>query len=541
MQALAAAGVSVRRALAALAVVASLALLAALAAWAPATAHAQAYEIPPDNPFVGGPGARPEIYVYGMRNPYRWSFDRLTGDMYIGDVGGTRAKRSPTFRARRRRGPTWAGTATRETCRPRQLHRPGHRPPQYVYPETGDPVIGGYVVRDTTLGSFQGRYLVGRYGGTVSSLAVGASGSPQATGVSIPQLTSFGEDGVGRLHATSQAGPVYRLTASGWTSATQSIGTFDPPSAIAAPRGDPNLLFIARLGGTGSARTVKWSTSSTSMPWSNRRRAGPPMAVAPTPDYTTSGRVFVYYTANGGDLTLDEVAARRAIPPAARSRRHRRCSRSSTPSVETTTAVSCSSGRMDILYLDRRWRGAGDPEGDAQNLGSLLGKILRLDVNVGAAAPPPGATPIRDAAAPKLRVRVSGASACSGCAARSLACAATRPAGAGRGVRDRQAPLPATERTRAQGPGPPGGCGSRFASKPRSRRPCGGPCAAAGQWYEWDSGPPTQPATGHESSIAKCARGAERRPRGGAATRRGGHAELQPDARLGHTRDPVHR
>ena len=64
---------SVRRALAALAVVASLALLAALAVRAPATAHAQAYEIPPDNLFVGGPGARPEIYVYGMRNPYRWS------------------------------------------------------------------------------------------------------------------------------------------------------------------------------------------------------------------------------------------------------------------------------------------------------------------------------------------------------------------------------------------------------------------------------------------------------------------------------------
>ncbi|MET0835755.1 MAG: PQQ-dependent sugar dehydrogenase, partial [Thermoleophilaceae bacterium] len=64
-------------------------LLAAVAALAAPMAYAQApYQIPPDNPFVNTPGARAEVYVYGLRNPYRWSFDRLTGDMYIGDVGG---------------------------------------------------------------------------------------------------------------------------------------------------------------------------------------------------------------------------------------------------------------------------------------------------------------------------------------------------------------------------------------------------------------------------------------------------------------------
>ena len=47
-----------------------------------------AYKVPPDNPFVGTAGARGEVYAYGLRNPFRWSFDRLTGDMYVGDVGG---------------------------------------------------------------------------------------------------------------------------------------------------------------------------------------------------------------------------------------------------------------------------------------------------------------------------------------------------------------------------------------------------------------------------------------------------------------------
>jgi glucose/arabinose dehydrogenase len=69
------------------------ALLAAVAGMAAPAASAQApYEIPPDNPFVNTPGARGEVYVYGLRNPYRWSFDRLTGDMYIGDVGGAVAE-----------------------------------------------------------------------------------------------------------------------------------------------------------------------------------------------------------------------------------------------------------------------------------------------------------------------------------------------------------------------------------------------------------------------------------------------------------------
>jgi glucose/arabinose dehydrogenase len=65
----------------------TLTLLVLAGALAPA-AQAQ-YTVPPDNPFVSNPLARGEIYVYGMRNPYRWSFDRLNGDMWIGDVGGS--------------------------------------------------------------------------------------------------------------------------------------------------------------------------------------------------------------------------------------------------------------------------------------------------------------------------------------------------------------------------------------------------------------------------------------------------------------------
>src|SRR3954454_20024080 len=67
----------------------TLALIALAGALAPA-AHA-AYTIPPDNPFVGTAGARGEIYVYGMRNPFRWSFDRATCDMWGGEVAAIAA------------------------------------------------------------------------------------------------------------------------------------------------------------------------------------------------------------------------------------------------------------------------------------------------------------------------------------------------------------------------------------------------------------------------------------------------------------------
>src|ERR671914_2548048 len=54
----------------------------------PAGVAAQSYQVPPDNPYVGQAGRAPEVYSYGLRNPFRFSFDRQTGDLLIGDVGG---------------------------------------------------------------------------------------------------------------------------------------------------------------------------------------------------------------------------------------------------------------------------------------------------------------------------------------------------------------------------------------------------------------------------------------------------------------------
>ena len=156
-----------------------------------------------------------------MRNPWRFSFDRSTGDLVIGDVGqGAREEieffpkgkgigRNLGWRPRegRAQNPTYPG----ETA-------PGAFTPQFDYTHAGGncSITGGYVVRDTRVPSLRGRYLFGDYcKGEIFSLKLSASGarSRRSLGLTVPQLTSFGEDALGRVYVTSGAGAVYRIAA----------------------------------------------------------------------------------------------------------------------------------------------------------------------------------------------------------------------------------------------------------------------------------------------------------------------------------------
>ena len=153
--------------------------LVALATLAPSAQAQPAYEVPPDNPFVAVPGARGEVYAYGLRNPFRWSFDRLTGDMYVGDVGGT-VLEEITFVPRAQSAganfgwPCWEGDASGpQACVPQN-----YKAPQHTYSPTSQPVVGGYVARHPSLGSYVGRYLFGRFGGP-QLYVMNAGGGPE--------------------------------------------------------------------------------------------------------------------------------------------------------------------------------------------------------------------------------------------------------------------------------------------------------------------------------------------------------------------------
>jgi glucose/arabinose dehydrogenase len=174
------------------------------------------YAVPADNPFVGVDGVRPEVWAYGLRNPWRFWIDPPTGAMLIGDVGlGQREEIDlvprgqtglnfgwPCFEG----GVPFDGAAA---C-------PSSVPPLVDIPRQGDvcAVIGGVVVHDPRLPALDGRYLYGDFcGGRVQALRLdgGAVAHADDLGVSVPQLESFGMDGLGRAYVVSLGGDVLRL------------------------------------------------------------------------------------------------------------------------------------------------------------------------------------------------------------------------------------------------------------------------------------------------------------------------------------------
>ncbi|MBA3865927.1 MAG: PQQ-dependent sugar dehydrogenase [Solirubrobacterales bacterium] len=190
------------------------------------------YTVPVGNPFAGTAGDYAPIWSYGLRNPFRFSFDKLTGDMLIGDVGEAKSE-EVDFAAAPGLG---AGADYGWNCREGLIEGPATDPqcatpptagfvnPVYVYPHAdpgggaafGCAIIGGYVVRDQSLGGLYGRYLYADHcGGGLRSLELSNPfASDRSEGLAVDELDSFGEDSCGRLYVISGAGVVSRLVGS---------------------------------------------------------------------------------------------------------------------------------------------------------------------------------------------------------------------------------------------------------------------------------------------------------------------------------------
>jgi glucose/arabinose dehydrogenase len=197
------------------------------------------YATPTDNPFVGVSAYRGEIWDYGLRNPFRNSFDRQTGAFYIADVGqGVREElnveasasvkgRNYGWDLREGRGPTGGApdggpTGTDPQGKP-------YTDPVFDYDHTngfGASIIGGYVYRGTEIPELFGKYVFGDYttGKVVkldpASLPLATNAATDITsivapqgGLSISRISSFGEDGFGELYvADITDGEIYKLT-----------------------------------------------------------------------------------------------------------------------------------------------------------------------------------------------------------------------------------------------------------------------------------------------------------------------------------------
>jgi glucose/arabinose dehydrogenase len=176
------------------------------------------YRIPSSNPFAGRSGARPEIYSYGLRNPWRFSFDRTNGDLTIADVGQDAIEEVDFARRGEASGANYGWRPFEGRRQLESEPAPDHVAPvlQLTHDAGNCSITGGYVVRDRSLPALAGRYVYGDLcKGQLRSarLEPGAARDDRAIpGLpTVQQLSSFGEDAGGRVYVVSLNGPVYRL------------------------------------------------------------------------------------------------------------------------------------------------------------------------------------------------------------------------------------------------------------------------------------------------------------------------------------------
>ena len=182
----------------------------------PLTEGGATYQIPQDNPFVDDADARPEIWVWGLRNPWRFSFD-LDGGLWIGDVGQNALEEIDFLPAEAAAGANLGWNALEGTAAFGGRTAPDDAvPPVFEYDHaTGVSVTGGFVYRGAAIPALAGRYVFGDFdAGFVATLALeDGEWRAERLPVEVPLLASFGEDAAGELYALSLAGPVYRLVA----------------------------------------------------------------------------------------------------------------------------------------------------------------------------------------------------------------------------------------------------------------------------------------------------------------------------------------
>ncbi|MEJ7894331.1 MAG: PQQ-dependent sugar dehydrogenase [Solirubrobacteraceae bacterium] len=184
----------------------------------PRPGNAGAYGVPTDNPFYMAKGPRGEIYSYGLRNPWRFTFDRATNALVIGDVGQSAQEEVDYVRAGDGAGANFGWRVFEGSSRYASGEEaPGHVPPvmTFSHDDGNCSITGGVVVRDKRVRGAFGRYVFGDFckGDILSAKLALPKSTPRKTGLEVDQLSSFGEDGRGRVYVTSLSGPVYRLAA----------------------------------------------------------------------------------------------------------------------------------------------------------------------------------------------------------------------------------------------------------------------------------------------------------------------------------------
>lgn len=183
------------------------------------------YAIPPDNPFADGVNGAPEVWQYGLRNPWRFSWDRSTKDLWIADVGQSAVEEIDFVPVGTPAGQNF-GWSDVEGSRPYRSAQPpsGAVAPIYEYDHSGErcSITGGYAYRGRDIPGLQSAYLFADYcDGKINGLVRAPDGSVTVTDLRVAAggLTSFGEDADGELYVLSAQNGVERIESVGTTRA----------------------------------------------------------------------------------------------------------------------------------------------------------------------------------------------------------------------------------------------------------------------------------------------------------------------------------
>jgi len=340
-------------------------------------------------------GNCPEIFASGLRNPWRWSFDRLTGDLWLGDVG--QSAREEIDRVVLGGNYGWRcfeGTlSTLLACG----SEPNLQPPVAEYERSvGTTVTGGYVYRGTAISGLAGRYVFGDFTSRrIWHIAGDTQPTAQISGGfdSGLNIASFGEGNDGELYVVHYGGQLYRLTDVVPPLGVQRVFAnlnFTQPVAMLQAPGDSSRWFVVEQA--GSVRVFSndpgANTSSTFIDISGRVAVGGEMGLlgmAFHPAFPTNRRVYLSYTnttagrvsriseftsADGG-LTLNPESERILLAINQPEENHK--------------GGHIAFGPDGYLYIGMGDGGGGNDQhgtiGNGQLMTTLLGKMLRVDVN----------------------------------------------------------------------------------------------------------------------------------------------------------------
>ena len=224
------------------------------------------YVVPASNPFIGVEGAFIEIWAYGLRNPFRCSFDRETGDLWLGDVGQS-AREEVKFQPASRTGGENYGWKVAEgfaclggsgTCGT----DPEFTPPIHDYPNptVGQSVTGGYVYRGKAIPELQGLYIFGDFvSRRIFTLDRNTKGAPVVVertadliagdAANVDGLPTFGEDNFGELYFTSyRTGELFKIR--------RTVSIADVNGDSTANASDIQLVINAVLSGSGTNEDI---------------------------------------------------------------------------------------------------------------------------------------------------------------------------------------------------------------------------------------------------------------------------------------------